>query len=418
MNAPSTLDPRNLDLTWPEEGHTRVPYRVYTDQAIYDLEQERIFRGATWNYVALTAELPDAGDYRTTHIGDTPVIVTRDRDGEFNVLVNRCAHRGALVCRDLRGNADTLTCVYHQWAYDAKGDLIGVPFRKGLGGKGGYPKDFDMAEHGLEKLKVEVFGDCVFATFDHSMPSVETYFGQQMADYHRRMFNRPVEVIGYHRQYMRSNWKLYADNTHDPYHASQLHLFHATFGLYRASQICGTDLDPSGLHNCVHSKAGSDEGKLDGYRKEGGRSYDESYSLADPSVLAGWPEFADGDTLCIHVIFPNLVAQQIANTLATRQIVTHGPDAFELIWTYFGYVDDTPEQRAMRIKQINLIGPAGLISMEDGYVCEMVQDAIVRDGDEASVVLMGGESIEGGDTTLTESGMRGFWRGYRRMMDL
>jgi anthranilate 1,2-dioxygenase large subunit len=101
------------------------------------------------------------------------VIVTRDRDGEFNVLVNRCAHRGALVCRDLRGNADTLTCVYHQWAYDAKGDLIGVPFRKGLGGKGGYPKDFDMAEHGLEKLKVEVFGDCVFATFDHSMPSVE-----------------------------------------------------------------------------------------------------------------------------------------------------------------------------------------------------------------------------------------------------
>lgn len=418
MNAPSTLDPRNLDLTWPEEGHTRVPYRVYTDQAIYDLEQERIFRGSTWNYVALTAELPNAGDYRTTHIGDTPVIVTRDRDGEFNVLVNRCAHRGALVCRDLRGNADTLTCVYHQWAYDAKGDLIGVPFRKGLGGKGGYPKDFDMAEHGLEKLKVEVFGDCVFATFDHSMPSVETYFGQQMADYHRRMFNRPVEVIGYHRQYMRSNWKLYADNTHDPYHASLLHLFHATFGLYRASQICGTDLDPSGLHNCVHSKAGSDEGKLDGYRKEGGRSYDESYSLADPSVLAGWPEFADGDTLCIHVIFPNLVAQQIANTLATRQIVTHGPDAFELIWTYFGYVDDTPEQRAMRIKQINLIGPAGLISMEDGYVCEMVQDAIVRDGDEASVVLMGGESIEGGDTTLTESGMRGFWRGYRRMMDL
>ena len=122
MNAP--LTPPAVDLVWPEEGFTRVPYRVYQDPAIYDLEQERIFRGRTWNYVALTAELPNAGDYKTTFVGDTPVIVSRDGDGRFHVLVNRCAHRGALVCRDLRGNADTLTCVYHQWAYDAKGTHI------------------------------------------------------------------------------------------------------------------------------------------------------------------------------------------------------------------------------------------------------------------------------------------------------
>ena len=417
MNAP--LTPPAVDLVWPAEGFTRVPYRVYQDPAIYALEQERIFRGRTWNYVALTAELPNAGDYKTTFVGDTPVIVTRDADGAFHVLVNRCAHRGALVCRDLRGNADTLTCVYHQWAYDAKGDLIGVPFRKGLGGKGGYPADFDMKQHGLRKLNVEVFGDCIFASFADDMPSVEDYFGPRMADYHRRMFNRPVEVLGYHRQFVHSNWKLYADNTHDPYHASLLHLFHATFGLYRASQICGTEMGGyEGMHNCIHSRAGSDEGRIEGYKKEGGRSYQENYALADPSVLKGWPEFADGDTLCIHVIFPNLVAQQIANTLATRQIVTHGPNAFELVWTYFGYVDDTPEERAMRVKQINLIGPAGLISMEDGDVCELVQNAIVRDGDAASIVEMGGRDIADIDSTLTEVGMRGFWKGYRKIMGL
>ena len=415
MNAP--LTPPAVDLVWPTEGFTRVPYRVYQDPAIYALEQERIFRGRTWNYVALTAELPNAGDYKTSFVGDTPVIVTRDADGMFHVLVNRCAHRGALVCRDLRGNADTLTCVYHQWAYDAKGDLIGVPFRKGLGGKGGYPADFDMKQHGLRKLNVEVFGDCIFASFAGDMPSVEDYFGPRMADYHRRMFNRPVEVLGYHRQFVHSNWKLYADNTHDPYHASLLHLFHATFGLYRASQICGTEMGGyEGMHNCIHSRAGSDEGRIEGYKKEGGRSYQENYALADPSVLKGWPEFADGDTLCIHVIFPNLVAQQIANTLATRQIVTHGPNAFELVWTYFGYVDDTPAERAMRVKQINLIGPAGLISMEDGDVCELVQNAIVRDGDAASIVEMGGRDIADIDSTLTEVGMRGFWKGYRKIM--
>jgi phenylpropionate dioxygenase-like ring-hydroxylating dioxygenase large terminal subunit len=417
MNAPTITG--MPDLIWPKEGFTRVPYRVYQDPAIYALEQERIFRGRTWNYVALTAELPNAGDYKTTFVGDTPVIVSRDAAGEFHVLVNRCAHRGALVCRDLRGNTDTLTCVYHQWAYDAKGDLIGVPFRKGLGGKGGYPADFDMKQHGLRKLNVQVFGECVFASFAEDMPSVEDYFGTRMADYHRRMFNRPVEVLGYHRQFVHSNWKLYADNTHDPYHASLLHLFHATFGLYRASQICGTEMGGyEGMHNCIHSRAGTDEGRIDGYKKEGGRSYQENYALADPSVLKGWPEFADGDTLCIHVIFPNLVAQQIANTLATRQIVTHGPQQFELIWTYFGYVDDSPAERAMRVKQINLIGPAGLISMEDGDVCELVQNAIVRDGDAASIVEMGGRDIADIDSTLTEVGMRGFWKGYRTIMGL
>jgi phenylpropionate dioxygenase-like ring-hydroxylating dioxygenase large terminal subunit len=417
MNAPTA--PVAIDLTWPEEGFTRVPYRVYQDPAVYALEQERIFRGRTWNFVALTAELPNAGDYKTTHVGDTPVIVSRDADGQFHVLVNRCAHRGALVCRDLRGNADTRTCVYHQWAYDAKGDLIGVPFRKGLGGKGGYPADFDMKQHGLHKLNVQVFGECIFASFVNDMPSVEDYFGPRMAAYHRRLFNRPVQVLGYHRQFVHSNWKLYGDNTHDPYHASLLHLFHATFGLYRASQICGTEIGGyEGMHNCIHARAGTDEGRLDSYKQEGGRSYQENYALADPSVLKGWPEFADGDTLCIHVIFPNLVAQQIANTLATRQIVTRGPQAFELIWTYFGYVDDTPEQRAMRIKQINLIGPAGLISMEDGDVCELVQNAIVRDGDACSIVEMGGRDIADIDSTLTEVGMRGFWKGYRKIMGL
>src|SRR5437667_5902077 len=64
--------------TWPREGVTRVPYWVYLDPDIYRIEQEKIFRGPTWNYVGLDAELPNPGDYKTTSIGDSPVIVTRD----------------------------------------------------------------------------------------------------------------------------------------------------------------------------------------------------------------------------------------------------------------------------------------------------------------------------------------------------
>ncbi len=417
MNKPF-INPIPGNRAWPDDV-AEVPYWVYSDPAVFELEQERIFRGPTWNFVALEAELPKPFDWKATFVGQTPVVVARDGAGELHVWVNRCAHRGALVCRELRGNSQTHTCVYHQWAYDASGALIGVPFRRGIGGKGGYPADFKLPEHGLQQLRVTRYKGLVFASFSDATPPLETYFGPDMLHWVDRVMVGPVEFLGTSRQYIHSNWKLYTENTKDPYHASLLHLFHATFGLYRASQICGTEMGGyEGMHNCIHSRAGSDEGRIEGYKKEGGRSYQENYSLADPSVLKGWPEYADGDTLCIHVIFPNLVAQQIANTLATRQIVTHGPQQFELVWTYFGYVDDTPEERAMRVKQINLIGPAGLISMEDGDVCELVQNAIVRDGDAASIVEMGGRDIADIDSTLTEVGMRGFWKGYRKIMGL
>ena len=88
---------RPLDLTWPTEGPSRVPYRVFFDPLIYELEQEKLFRGPTWNYVALEAELPTPGDFKATFVGDTPVVVTRDKAGALHAFVNRCAHRGALV---------------------------------------------------------------------------------------------------------------------------------------------------------------------------------------------------------------------------------------------------------------------------------------------------------------------------------
>lgn len=62
--------------------------------------------------------MPKPGDYLTSFLGETPVIVTRGHDGEIHAMLNRCAHRGNLVCLKRRGHADDLTCVYHAWRYD------------------------------------------------------------------------------------------------------------------------------------------------------------------------------------------------------------------------------------------------------------------------------------------------------------
>src|SRR5712692_5995505 len=82
---------------WPALDYSRVPYRLYHDAEVYEREQERIFRGPVWSFLGLEAEIPNTGDFRTTWVGDTPVIVNRDEKGALRAFVNRCAHRGALV---------------------------------------------------------------------------------------------------------------------------------------------------------------------------------------------------------------------------------------------------------------------------------------------------------------------------------
>lgn len=409
------------ELKWPQGADcTAVPYSMFTDRRVYDLEQERLYHGPTWNYLCLENEVAANGDFKSTFIGDTPVVVTRAHTGEVAAWVNRCAHRGAQVCRKLRGNSadGTHTCVYHQWSFDGKGHLLGVPFQRGLGGHGGMPADFDKTQHNLQPVRVTNHCGVIFGTFDDDTPGIGNYLGASVDTHFRRIFNRPVEVIGHSRQYIRGNWKIYTENIKDPYHASLLHLFHMTFGLYRSSQQGG--VCNNGWHSVLHATAGTDSKAAMAETKDAHlRTYQESgFTLQDRSLLAGRQEFDDGITLVILSAFPSLVVQQIQNTLACRQILPKAPGEFELVWTFFGYADDDDDLRDIRLKQQNLIGPAGLISMEDGEAVELVQNAVVRDGEKTSVILMDGRATDSGDHLVTEASIRSLWKSYKKQMDM
>lgn len=218
------------------------------------------------------------------------------------------------------------------------------------------------------------------------------------------------------RQYVHGNWKLYAENTRDPYHASLLHLFHTTFGTYRSSQKGGVTLDADHRHSLLQASSDSNDAQKDQEIYKYMRSFNAQFRLQDPSLLAGRREFDDGVTLVILSVFPNLIVQQIANTLAVRQIVTHGPGAFELVWTSFGYADDDADMQRIRLKQGNLIGPAGLISMEDGEAVEIVQRAVASDDRQQSFIAMGGGRGGDADHLVTESSIVGFWEYYRKVV--
>ena len=67
-----------VSKSWPAEGLTRVPYWVYTDPALYAREQERIFQGATWNFLCLEVEVEKPNTWRTSSLGEMPVVIEDD----------------------------------------------------------------------------------------------------------------------------------------------------------------------------------------------------------------------------------------------------------------------------------------------------------------------------------------------------
>ena len=416
--------PLRRPIDWPGQTGvvTRVPGRVFVDPDIYALEQERIFRGPVWNFVGLEAEIPDAGDYKTVQIADTPVIVARGETGEVHVWVNRCSHRNAKICLDNQGHTDEgFYCVYHQWGYDLAGNLTSVTFQRGLGGVGGMPEDFDKSQAGPRKLRVATYNGVIFATFSDQTPPFEEYVGSETGKFIKRVFNRPVKLLGKQRQFMRGNWKLYAENPRDGYHASLLHLFFATFGLFRASQTGRIHVENNGLNTCFYTFSGQEDAKAKAQgMKEAAHTYQEgTYSLEDTNLLKGRMEWEDGVNLVIIDVFPIMMLQQIANVLNIRQFEPHGPDSVTIHYYFFGYEDDDPELTEMRLKQINLIGPAGLVSMEDGLAIEIVQDGIAKDPNTEAIIEMGGREVLSGHGFLaSEDPVRGFWTGYRELMGI
>jgi anthranilate 1,2-dioxygenase large subunit len=400
-----------------QETLSRVPYGAFQAANIYRREQERLFQGPLWHFLCLEVEVAQGGDFRTAKAGDTPVVVSRDYDGEIYAFENRCAHRGALICLDTHGKGKKdFSCVYHAWTYDTRGNLTGVAFKDGVNGKGGMPDSFRMEDHNPRKLRIAVVHGLVFGSFSEEVPPIDEYLGEEIsARIERVLGGRKPVVIGRFTQALPNNWKLYIENVKDSYHASILHLFFTTFELNRLSQKGAIIVDPTGGHHVSYSVIDREARKSTDYAKQQLRS-ERDYKLADPSLLEGFDEYGDGVTLQILSVFPTFVLQQIQNAIAVRQIVPRAIDKTDLNWTYLGFETDTPEQRLTRLKQNNLVGPAGYISMEDGCVGGFVQRGIAGASTEEAVLEMGGFEAESSESRVTEASVRGFWKAYRYHM--
>ncbi|MDV7214647.1 aromatic ring-hydroxylating oxygenase subunit alpha [Streptomyces prunicolor] len=213
-----TVSPETPDIA-SLVGDDRVAGTLYTGPELFELEMDRIFH-RTWVWVAHESEIAMAGDFKTAWIGRRPVIVSRDRRGGINVLLNRCRHRGASVCDVPKGNGNGFTCPYHAWSYALDGTLRGIPYPEG------YENVTEKKDLPLQRLKVGTYAGMIFASFNDEIEPLEDFLGGARLWIDRFMKQGagfPIKVQGEHKFRFQGNWKIQLENTTDWYHFPIVH---------------------------------------------------------------------------------------------------------------------------------------------------------------------------------------------------
>ncbi|QJY47483.1 aromatic ring-hydroxylating oxygenase subunit alpha [Pseudonocardia broussonetiae] len=404
------------ELVQPE----RVHGSLYTSPEVFADELARIWY-STWVYVGHVSEVAKPNDYVRKAIGPQDVIMSRSADGEVHLLLNRCAHRGNLVCEAAAGNSSSFRCAYHGWTYRNSGELVGYPFHQGYGGRG-------KLDLGLGRVpRVAVHQGFVFGSFAPDGPSLAEHLGDAAGEIDRLVRLSPEGEIeltaGWLQHRARANWKLLAENETDGYHPQFVHasifsVAESGIGaLYGEKSSAVTrafghghsenDLRPEFRRlGAPLGWFGTTEERMPGYVAAMRAAHGEA---AQEILVEGAP----------HVmIFPNLFIAEI-------QMFTIQPLAHDVTVQHVTAVQlkGAPEMNRRMLQQcVGSVGPAGLLLADDTEMYERNQVGLgelrpewvdVRRGSHREHVDERGHTVGG---ATDETAMRGFWAHYRELM--
>lgn len=378
-----SVDPRAL--LRPGSVHSNA----FTDPSVFDLEMDHIFH-KSWLYVGHVSEVPKNGDYRTRMMGRQPVVMMRGADGQVRVLMNRCRHRGAVLCEREEGNTRLLKCWYHGWVYDSTGRLAHVPAREAYG------PEFDDSSMGLgSPARTEEYRGFVFASLSADSPPLKDHLGAAAPMIDLMVDASPVSVIsvraGVHKTVYRGNWKLVGmDGYHVHYvHASVIAAWSRNSDKGIGATHRGDPFDDTSASRTRdlgngHAMLDLTAHRMSHYDKftamvkglEGGQAYidamHERYGQERARLLISLA----GDP---HVgLFPNL--QLINNQI--RIINPLGPDRTEVLMFPVLLEGVSEALNALRLRQHeSFYGPAGSGSPDDGEIFERVQRGLMAQVD-------------------------------------
>jgi phenylpropionate dioxygenase-like ring-hydroxylating dioxygenase large terminal subunit len=411
----STIGSPYDQLIRPDKVHGSL----YTDPAIFAEELRKIWY-RTWVFVGHESEVAQPNDYVRKKLGLQDVIMTRDRDGQIHLLLNRCAHRGNQVCDDAKGNAGTFRCPYHGWTFRNTGELVGFPFFKGYGGR---KLDLRMGR----VPRVDSHGGFVFGSFAEDGPSLREHLGAAAGEIDRLTRLSPEGEValsaGWLQHQTAANWKLLTENETDGYHPQFVH--NSIFGV--TGSPIGALYDDNSTAVTRDLGGGHSENDLrPEFRKfaEPLRWFGTTESRVPQYAAAMRAKHGDAtDSILIegapHVmIFPNLFVAEI-------QVFNIQPTAVDACIQYSTAVQlkgaDELNHR-MLSQSIGSVGPAGMLLADDTEMYERNQRGLgARDPEWLDVSRgVAREYIDDGGfpvgTATDEVGIRGFWSHYRDLM--
>ena len=211
-----------------QAGLFRCRRDIFTNEDLFALEMKHIFEG-NWVYLAHESQIPDVNDYYTTWIGRQPIVITRDKTGTLNAVINACAHKGAMLCRRKQGNKGSFTCPFHGWTFANTGKLLKVKDAKTTQ----YPDQFNTdGSHDLTRVaRFESYRGFLFGSLNPDVAPLTDYLGETTVVIDQIVDQAPegLEVLRGNSSYIYDgNWKLQMENGCDGYHVSSVHWNYAT----------------------------------------------------------------------------------------------------------------------------------------------------------------------------------------------
>lgn len=404
---------------------TRVRGSVYTSDAVFEREMERLFTTG-WVFVAHESEIPEPGDYVTRTMGRQPVIVSRAKDGSVHVLANRCAHRGNKLCNAASGNSTSYRCPYHGWTFANDGRLVAIPMKQGYHDR----HDQVRAELSLAECpRIDSYRGFVFASFAAEGITLLEHLGRATTAIDRLCDLSPTGTVeltaGWMKHRQDCNWKMVMENNVDGYHALFTHQ-----SVYEAVRPAKVSHQPQKVDVVVRDMGGG-HSEID---------YSEEYLKLDEEFVwfgrmprdkaqdyVAAMEAAYGADKTHHslvvgpphtLIFPNLFLAEM-NIMFVEPLSVNETVAY----TTPALLNGAPEMNTRIIRRCEgAMGPSGFLIADDGEIGMRNQRGLAAEHPEWITLSRGLEDDIVDDSGIknydksAETPQRGFWQHWAEVL--
>jgi phenylpropionate dioxygenase-like ring-hydroxylating dioxygenase large terminal subunit len=321
----------------------------FVDKERFDLEKKKLFLERP-QLIALSADLPNIGDYYATDIAGRPILIVRGKDGQARAFLNACRHRGVKLAEG-RGHGAGFTCPYHAWTYNTEGALIGVPSRQA----------FDPSQlRGLIALPIaEEMGMILVHPDPEGALDFDAFFGP-MKEYLADFDIPDYELLSEYRAPARINWKHAVDGGLEAYHVPFLHA--NTFGT-------------GGLAQLLHMQFG-DHHALIAPRKE-------ILTLRDKPE-SEWPHSCYFTST--NSVFPNTVIGGGDPVLFFQRSEpnTEDPGVCDYVFRLYGRKNVSPEERARHLAGVEFFLR---VSLEEDLPVQRSSQIMMEEGAVPSILF-------------------------------